>query len=99
MAKKGDYVNIYNVVLTPTERAPQVPEDTKSVPLEMWVRGFLTEDGEIGDDVTIETITGRKVSGKIVQIAPTYEHSFGKHIPEIYEIGKQLRSILFGGDL
>ena len=37
MAKKGDWVLTHTIVLTPAERAPQVPEDTHKVPLEMWV--------------------------------------------------------------
>ncbi len=98
MAKKGDYVNVYNIVLTPQERAPQVPEDTKKVPLETWVRGFLQDDAEIGDTVTIETITGRMVEGKLVEENPTYRHSFGDHVPEIFQIGITLKNILFGGE-
>lgn len=97
-AKKGDWVNIHNIVLTPEERAPQVPEDTKKVPLEMWVKGYAQSDCEIGDEVEVITITGRRVTGKVVEIAPTYSHSFGKHIPELLQIGSQLREILFGGD-
>lgn len=37
-AGKGEWVMIHNIVLAPSERAPQVPDDTKEVPLEMWVR-------------------------------------------------------------
>ncbi len=97
MAKKGDYVNVHNIILTPEERAPQVPSDTKQVPLEMWVRGFLTEDANLKDQVTIKTITGRLVEGKLVEENPTYRHSFGEHVPEIFQIGLQLKAILFGG--
>lgn len=98
MAKKGDFVMVYDVVLTPDQRAPQAPEDTRACPLEMRVRGFLRADGAIGDVVTIETLTGRLVTGKLVEVAPTYSHSFGKHVPEIFAIGKQLKGMLFGGD-
>ncbi len=98
MAKKGDYVNVYTVVLSPEERAPQVPDDTKKVPLEMWVRGFLTADANLNDEVTVKTITGREVTGKLVEENPTYRHSFGEHVPEIFQIGLQLRELLFGGD-
>lgn len=51
MAKKGDWVLTHNIILTPQQRAPQVPEDTHGVPLEMWVKGHLTADAEIGDEV------------------------------------------------
>lgn len=98
MAVKGNWVNIHNIVLTPAERAPQVPDDTKKVPLETWVKGFLQCDGEIGDIVTIKTVTGRIVEGKLVSVEPSYNHSFGKYVPELHQIGFQLREILFGGD-
>ena len=98
LGKKGDWVKVYNIVLESSERAPQVPEDTSKVPLETWVKGFLVADGKIGDIVEIETITGRSVTGKLVEVQPTFDHSFGNNIPEILQIGKQLKEILFGGD-
>ncbi len=97
MAKKGDWVNIYSVVLKPEERAPQVPDDTKKVPLETWVKGFLHEDAKLNDEVTVKTLTGRIVKGKLVDEAPTYSHSYGDHIPELLQIGIDLREFLFGG--
>ena len=48
-AKINDWVIIHNIVLTPEERAAQVPEDTKKVSLEMWVKGFIQSDASIGD--------------------------------------------------
>lgn len=97
-AKKGDWVKIHNIVLNPNERAPQVPDDTKKVPLEMWVKGFLLHDGIINENVKIQTITGRKVEGKLLEINPSYTHDFGKFVPEILNIGLQLKEILFGGE-
>ncbi|MCD4711953.1 MAG: 2-amino-4-ketopentanoate thiolase [Clostridiales bacterium] len=97
-AKKGEWVKIYRVILKPEERAPQVPDDTKLVPLEMWVKGFITADAELGDIVEVKTITGRMESGKLVEINPTYTHSFGNFVPELLQIGLDLKEILFGGD-
>jgi len=97
-ANKGDWVKIHSIVLTPEQRAPQVPEDTKKVPLETWVKGYLLSDGLIGEKVSVKTYTGRTVEGTLVEIAPTYDHSFGNNVPELLEIGTQLREILFGGD-
>lgn len=98
-AKKGDWVRIHNIVLTPDQRAPQVPEDTRSVPLEMWTKGFLVDDeAKIGDTVTVETYIGRRTSGKLIEINPYFEHDFGKCIPELLFIGRQLRGILKGGE-
>lgn len=97
-AKKGDWVKIYRVILKPEERAPQVPDDTKLVPLEMWVKGFITSDALLGDTVEVKTITGRVESGKLLEINPTYTHSFGNFVPELLQIGLDLKEILFGGD-
>lgn len=98
-AKKGDYVNVYRILFTPDQRAPQVPDDTKAVPIEMWVKGILQNDeANEGDEVEILTLTGRKEHGKIVEINPSYRHSFGNFVPELLQIGQDLREILFGGD-
>jgi len=98
LAKKGEWVLIYNVVLEPKDRAPQIPEDTKKVPLEMWVKGFLLDDAKIGEIVTIETIVGRKVSGKLLEKFPSHNPNYGNHVPEILQIGKTLKEILFQGE-
>ncbi|MGX7204073.1 2-amino-4-oxopentanoate thiolase subunit OrtA [Enterococcus pingfangensis] len=98
MVKKGSWVQIHLVVLKTNERAPQVPDSTKKVPLEMWVKGFLQKDAEIGEEVTIKTVTGRLEIGKLVQVNPTFTHSFGNFVPEIIEIDQMLRNELFGGE-
>ena len=97
MVKRGEWVRIYKVILQPTERAPQVPDDTKNVPLELWVKGFLQNDAKIGDEVEIKTVTGRKELGKLIEVNPYYTHSFGRFIPELLVIDKQTREIVFGG--
>jgi len=94
-AKKGDWVRIYKIVMPAGERAPQVPDDTAKVPFEMWQKGFLlNEKAEIGSIVEIETVIGRKVSGKLIEINPYFTHSFGKCIPEILKIDQQLRVLM-----
>ncbi|MBR5230191.1 MAG: 2-amino-4-ketopentanoate thiolase [Firmicutes bacterium] len=99
MAKKGDWVRIHKVVLPAAERTAKIPDDTKQVDFEMWVKGTLqNETAEIGDEVTILTATDRKEVGKLLEVDPYYTHSYGKFVPEIIEIDKQLRAIMFGGD-
>lgn len=61
----------------------------------MRMKGFLTNDAEVGHRVEIRTLTGRIVSGELRNASPTYEHGFGKtFIPEMLEIGISLRQIL-----
>lgn len=99
VAKKGDWVRIYNVILTPEQRAPQVPDDTKMVPLEMWDKGFLlNEKAEIGDEVEVETYIGRKIKGKLLEINPVYRHNYGEFVPELMYVGRQLRALLEAGE-
>jgi hypothetical protein len=96
MVKKNSWVRIHSVILEPGERAPQVPEDTKKVPLEMWVKGWLREDAEIGGRATVTTLTGRVETGTLLEENPTYRHSFGDLVPELLRIGAQARELVFG---
>ncbi|WP_071394390.1 2-amino-4-oxopentanoate thiolase subunit OrtA [Bacillus tuaregi] len=98
MAKKGDWVMIHSIVLEAKDRAPQVPDDTKQVPLEKFVRGFLQEDAEIGDIVKVKTVADRHDQGKLVEVHPTHRHGFGEFVPEILRIDQDLRKALFGGE-
>ena len=98
MAKKGDWVRIHAVVLKAEERTAKLPDDTKQCDLEMWTKGSLTEDAEIGDEVEIITAVGRKEKGTLIEVGPYYTHSYGTFVPEIIEIDKQLRKIMRGGD-
>ena len=98
MIKKGEWVRIHNIVLEPSERAPKIPDATSKVPLEMWTKGFLQEDAEIGDQVSVKTAVGRIATGKLVEVNPFYTHSYGKFVPELIHIDKQLREIMFGGE-
>jgi len=94
-AVKGDWVRIHKTVLSPAQRAPQVPEDTKKIPLEMWDKGFLLSDSaDVGDEVEVETIIGRRIMGSMIDVNPQFHHSWGNCVPEILHIGRQLRSIL-----
>ena len=98
MAKKGDWVQIHNVVLRPEERSGSLPEDTKANPLEMWVKGHLVNDAEIGDEVEVVTRTGRIAKGELVKVNPYFEHNFGVFVPEVLEIDDMVRKLTFGGE-
>ncbi|HLR20747.1 MAG TPA: 2-amino-4-oxopentanoate thiolase subunit OrtA [Tissierellaceae bacterium] len=94
-AKRGDWVRIHDIVLTVEERSDNLPEDTKSVPLEMWDKGFLLdEEANIGDEVEVETYIGRKVKGNLLEVNPYWDHDYGKLIPELLYIGRQARELL-----
>ena len=47
----------------------------------------------------MKTAVGRLGDGTLIDEAPCYTHSYGKFVPEIIEIDKQLREIMtFGGE-
>jgi hypothetical protein len=89
MAKieKGTWVEIEHVVLQPAERVQNLPEDTKKTPYLMRLSGFLTADAEIGDEVTVKSLIGRKHQGMLKVVNPSYNHSFGPTMAELLDIG------------
>jgi hypothetical protein len=88
------WVEIHQILLAAGARAPKVPSDTKIVPLEMRVKGFLVEPALPGEEAEIVTPAGRHLRGTLVQINPAYNHSFGPPIPELTRIGIEVRDIL-----
>jgi len=85
--KKGTWVEIEQVVLTPEQRAPSLPEDTRKVPYVLHVSGFLLEDALPGQEARIKTVIGRELQGRILIVNPGYSHSFGDTVPELLTIG------------
>ncbi|WP_206812358.1 2-amino-4-oxopentanoate thiolase subunit OrtA [Paradesulfitobacterium ferrireducens] len=94
-AHKDDWVEIWQEILTSGERAPQIPSDTQAVPLEMRVRGFLLEErAQAGEKVRIKTRIGREVKGRLVDLSPSYAHSFGRPQLELLQIREEMRTLL-----
>ncbi len=93
---KGTWVEIHDTVLEPQERTGNLPEETKKVPLEMRLKGFLlSEEAVLNDRVKIKTVTGRIVEGTLLKENPTYDHGYGEtFIPELLTIGQELRAMM-----
>ncbi|MCM3766035.1 2-amino-4-oxopentanoate thiolase subunit OrtA [Neobacillus niacini] len=91
---KGTWVEIHRILLQPEERSDRLPEDSKSVPYEMRARGFLLEEALLNDEVTIKTLSGRVISGRLIQIEPCYEHSYGPPVYELLNIGDEEKRML-----
>ncbi len=88
VAVKGDLVQIHLVILEPKNRAANLTEATRAVPYEGWIKGFLLdEQAELGQHVRIESFIGRKLTGVLVEINPTYDHNYGKPQAELNFIG------------
>lgn len=96
MIKAGTWVQIHKIILTPNERAPHLPADTKLVPLEIWIKGTLLKDSKIGKPAEIKTVTGRIETGTLVQANPHYSHSFGNDVPELHIVRDMVKTLLWG---
>lgn len=94
IVEANSWVEIHAIALTPNQRAPHLPEDTKQVPLEMRVKGFLTSAATLGEEAEIITPAGRRLRGTLVSINPPYAHGFGAPIPELAGIGGEVRALL-----
>ena len=93
-AVQNTWVEIGGIVLEKGERSPKLPDDTKQVPLEMRVKGFLLQDAQIGGEAKIVTPSGRTVKGTLTEINPVYGHLFGRPIPELSPLAGEIRAIL-----
>ncbi|PNR96684.1 2-amino-4-oxopentanoate thiolase subunit OrtA [Petrotoga sp. 9PWA.NaAc.5.4] len=93
-AKKGDWVQIHFIALNPEERSEHLPDDTKKLPLEIRIKGFLEDkEAELNEIVTIKTPIGRLIKGRLEKINPRYEHNFGEPIPELLHINSDILKI------
>ena len=86
MIEKNTFVQIYKSVLSRSERATNLPADTKQVPLEMRIKGKLLNPADIGDTVEILTATKRIESGILIAVEPSYTHDFGHFVQEIEDM-------------
>ena len=90
----GTWVEIQGEVLAAGERAPNVPDDTARVPLEMRVKGFLVDAASPGEIVQIRSAAGRRLRGTLVAPLPGYSHGFGSPIEALVPIGAEVRALL-----
>lgn len=86
MIDKGSYVRIRKTLLNPGERSLNLPKETSLVPFKMWIKGYLQEDADLFDIVTVKTITGRYETGRLKEAFPAYKHNYGEFIPEILKL-------------
>lgn len=88
----GDWVEVSYVLLQPEDRASGIPADTAAQPLLAWVKGFALAEAAVGEEVAVETMSGRTVTGRLTVVRPGYSHSFGTPPAEITGIGRDARA-------
>lgn len=90
----GSWVEIQQVVLWASGRAPHVPSDTAQVDFVARIRGFLIVSAAIGDDVIVRTLLGREVAGTLTAVDPRNPADFGNPVPELLQLGMEARQAL-----
>lgn len=85
--EKGTWVEIETVLLEPGERAPGLPAETAVLPYVKRLSGFLEQDGEVGEEVAVRSLIGRRHRGVLRVVNPSYAHDFGPTVPELLRIG------------
>jgi hypothetical protein len=76
------------------DRATNLPADTAAQPLLVWIKGFARAAAAAGEELAIETTTGRVVTGVLTDVNPGYTHTFGRPAPELTHVGRDLRARL-----
>lgn len=93
--QRSRWAEIGFVVLAPEQRPPDLPPETRAVPYYARVRGFVTGTPAVGSTVEIETLTGRRVKGELLQIDPPFTHDFGRPVQELVEAGRDADRLLW----
>ena len=93
-AREGDWVEVECKLLDPADRSKNLPPETAEKPLMMWIKGFAQGAAGMGEELTVETMTGRTVTGRLSAINPGYFHTFGRPVPELASVGRDLRTRL-----
>jgi hypothetical protein len=90
----GEWVEVERVLLEPADRSTALPPETAEKPMLVWVNGFAASEAALGEDVTVETMTGRLVTGRLSAVNPGYFHTFGRPPVELVAVGRDLRARL-----
>ena len=90
-AREGDWVEVEATLLDPADRSANLPPETADKPLRMWIKGFALGEASLGEALTVETMTGRRVGGVLSAVNPGYFITYGNPIPELTHVGRDLR--------
>jgi 2-amino-4-ketopentanoate thiolase alpha subunit len=88
----GEWVEVERVLLEPADRSANLPPETAEKPMLVWVAGFAGAEARIGEELTVETVTGRFVTGRLSAVNPGYFHTFGNPVPELIGVGRDLKA-------
>lgn len=98
MIPANTFVMIEKIILPKEFRSPHLPDATRAVDVKAYIKGLLIDDAILNQKVTIITQVGLLESGTLIEVHPSYSHSFGDYIEEMAHIGPSLRDMLKEGD-
>jgi 2-amino-4-ketopentanoate thiolase alpha subunit len=58
------------------------------------IRGFLTAPARLGEEASVRTLIGRRVTGILSDVNPRNPADFGSPVPELLELGVRARLML-----
>lgn len=90
----GAWVEVQQVILEAGHRAPNVPDDTAGLDFVARIRGFLLSEAPMGSHVTVRTLVGRHVTGRLSAVNPRNPADFGNPVPELLRLGEEARDTL-----
>lgn len=100
MDPTGDYSEVWTeverLILRSAERASTCPRDTRAKPYLVRIRGMAVRP-VVGDQVEIRTVTDRHLVGRVRELEPGYEHTFGHPLPEWVRMRDHIRILVRGG--
>jgi 2-amino-4-ketopentanoate thiolase alpha subunit len=94
MCATGDWIEVQCTFIEAADRSEGLPPETADKALLEWVKGFAQAEAVLGRRVTVRTMTGRLVTGRLSCVNPGYFHTFGQPIPELRNVGIDLRTRL-----
>jgi 2-amino-4-ketopentanoate thiolase alpha subunit len=81
------------LVLSPEERANGCPPDTRQLPYMARARGMAAHP-VIGTEAEVSTASGRRIRGRVRELEPGYEHTFGHPLPQWVHMKNHIRELV-----
>lgn len=96
LVKAGEWVEIEFTIIPAISRSSKLPVDTQKVDFKTRIKGYLIDDAQIGQEVTIQSILNRELRGRLIAANPPFPATFGSPVRELMEVGKEIEALLAG---
>ena len=93
----GVWTELEWLVLRPEERAESCPPDTRLLPYRARTRGMALRP-VVGSEAEVRTASGRRVRGRVHDLDPGYEHTFGRPLTQWVHMKNHIRALVASVD-